>query len=185
MAHHYGIARPYAKALFEQAVADNQLQRWADVLHVLTLITQDSSVLARLTHPEWDSSAKIKLLSGLLYAVIKDLENTIKQQCQQLLILLTEHKRSALLPDIAALYNRLLADYQKTVNVDVISALALNDTQKQALKAALTKRFSSSIELHFSEDPELIGGIVLKSGNWVMDGSVTGQLDRLSDSIRG
>lgn len=176
MAHFYTIARPYAKAAFEEAKASNQLTRWADFLKQASLVTSDPQAHALLVSPELTADQWIKFFVDTLKITEKSLINFIE--------VLAKNKRLNLIPDIAQLFLQFLAAEQGRVDIEVFSAADLTDQQKQNLQKALEQRFKAKIHIAYLQDPSLIGGALVRSGNWVMDGSIKGKLARLSESLR-
>ena len=67
----------------------------------------------------------------------------------------------------------------------MLSASELSDEQKQKMIEVLKRRFDSEVSVNFSEDKTLIGGAVIRSGTWVMDGSIRQKLLNLKDCLRG
>jgi F-type H+-transporting ATPase subunit delta len=184
MAENLTIARPYAKAVFEQALTDKRLEQWGEVLATLAKVAADSQTAELLENPRVTDQqlhqlfAKIteKLLPTLAEQQIKELNNFIK-------ILISE-KRLAILPDIADRYHRLVASEQEIKEVTVTSAFPLDKERQVKLTAALTKYLHSKVTVTFQEDHSLIGGIIIRSGNWVMDSSIKGKLQYLRDSLK-
>jgi len=97
---------------------------------------------------------------------------------------LTQNKRLSVLPDVAVLFENLLAEHQRKQDVNVISAFELSPEERDKLKLALAKRLGKEVNLQGSVDKSLIGGVVIRAGDLVIDGSVRGQLQQLSQALR-
>ena len=103
----------------------------------------------------------------------------------QLLQLLADNRRLALLPEIAGLYEELRADAERVVKAKVTSAAALPAGELDTIKAALRKRFGREVEVEAAIDEALIGGAVIAAGDVVIDGSLRGKLARLQSALAG
>lgn len=169
------IARPYAKAIFEHALADNKLADWSVFLLQLSQAVLTPEATEFLTNPSATDEQKIELLSVAMGKKGKDVESL-----HNLISLLTENKRLMLLPEIKALYEQHRSDYEKTLEVDVISFSALTVAQQEKLVESLSKRLQRKVSLKISIDTSLLGGAVIRAGDFVIDGSVRGQLTKLS-----
>ena len=99
--------------------------------------------------------------------------------------LLAYNGRLLLLPQIAAQYAALRADVENTVDVTVTSALPLTAEQGAKLSDALTRRLRRTVRLNTTVDPSLIGGAVVRAGDFVVDGSLRGRIERLGNTMAG
>ncbi|MEY2721843.1 MAG: hypothetical protein RL597_1288 [Pseudomonadota bacterium] len=99
--------------------------------------------------------------------------------------LLADNGRLALLPQIAVQYAGLRAEVENTVDVIVTSALPLTTEQSEKLTQALTRRLRRTVRLSSTVDPSLIGGAVVRAGDFVVDGSLRGRVERLSNTMAG
>lgn len=166
------IARPYALAAFEFAVDKNALSAWETMLDAASLLTQDASVQQLLTSPKVTSQQLANLYSDVLAKRLNiEMTNFIQ--------LLAEYDRLSVLPDIAELFKSYRAEQEKKLNVQVTSAVPLNDSYQQKLIDTLTKRLRRQVTLQCEIDPNLLGGAIITAGDTVIDGSVRGKLDRM------
>ncbi len=99
--------------------------------------------------------------------------------------LLADNRRLNLLPHIAAQYEQMRADAESTADVTLTSAVALSAEQQARFTAALTKRLKRTVRLHCSVDPNLVGGAVIRAGDFVIDGSLKGRLEKLTNLMHG
>ncbi|MBS0352113.1 MAG: F0F1 ATP synthase subunit delta [Proteobacteria bacterium] len=183
MAEALTIARPYAKAVFEQALADKSLDQWGQALKILAEIAKDQQVAVLLTNPLIESSKLLKLFGDLTEKLLPDLTSDRRKQLVNFLTVLINEKRLAVLPDILRRYERLLTAQQELKSVTVTSAYSLSEPRRSSMIASLKKYFKSEVTVDFEEDPTLIGGAIIRSGNWVMDGSIKGKLQNLRDGL--
>jgi F-type H+-transporting ATPase subunit delta len=176
MAERATIARPYARAAFEYAQAQKALPRWSTLLAKAATIVADPQVAKLLGNPRVPTADLLSLIGEVCGA---DLD----EHGRSFLTTLAENRRLATLPQVAELYETLRAEVENVADVEVTSAIALDDAQRARLGKALEKRLRRSVRLHCSVDPSLIGGAVVRSGDMVIDGSVKARLDRLATDM--
>ncbi len=183
MARHLTIARPYAKALFSTAQTADQLQKWNELLQSLGQLMADRNVLYLMANPKLSQAQLISLVCEVAEKLTPDLPDDMKEKLQHLITLLVSAKRLEVLPDIALLYQRLLAEYKGIVEAEVVSAFPLDESVHQDFYTMLEKQFNSKVTIEFNHDESLIGGALIRAGNWVLDGSIKDQLNRLSEQF--
>ena len=166
------LARPYARAAFEVAHETGSLDAWSRALAFAAAVAADPQVAELGNDPRVNPAQLIAL--HLLPGVAAD------APFAQLLAELAEWRRLALLPDVAELYEVFKRESQSQLLVKVTSALALDATQAERLKASLKHRFKREIELETRVDAALLAGAVIDTGSEVIDGSARGRLQRLS-----
>jgi F-type H+-transporting ATPase subunit delta len=88
------------------------------------------------------------------------------------------------LPEVLAAFVAHKAAYEKEITVEVTSATALTTAQQDKLIAALSQRLARKVKLNCSVNPEVVGGMLIKAGDMVIDGSVRGKLDRLATALQ-
>ena len=172
------IARPYAKAIFESALAEKKLAEWSQYLSVFAYTVLDSLANQFIANPASTNEQQIELLLSVLCS--KDKEN---KSLINLINLLTINKRLMLLPEIKALYEVHRAEQEKTLGVDVISFSELSSAQEKQLIESLSERLQRKVSLNISIDQSLLGGAVIRAGDLVIDGSVRGKLNKLSTDL--
>lgn len=172
------IARPYAKAIFEHALAEKKLAQWSEHLFVLAQAVLDERASSFIANPASTNEQHIELLQAACR--IKNNEN---ESLSNLIHLLALNKRLMLLPEIKALYEVHRAEQEKTLGVDVVSFSAVSDAQQQQLIESLSQRLQRKVSLNISIDPSLLGGAVIRAGDLVIDGSVRGKLNKLSTGL--
>jgi F-type H+-transporting ATPase subunit delta len=176
MAEPVTIARPYAKAAFEIAIEADLVKDWKDQLLLLTQLAADPQLAALLSSPELKPDQKADV-------VIQIAKDKIGSSVQNFVKVLASSFRLDVLPEIYVQFNALCADYEKTQKVEVISAVALTDSQRTKLSSALEKKLSRKIELDCTTDENLKAGVVVRAGDWVIDGSLQGKLAHMSESL--
>lgn len=170
------LARPYARAAFETAVSEGSLNAWSTALGLLSALLRDEKVASYLSNPARNTGEQAQALIDLC-------GSSLDAKTQNFVLILAANKRLQLLPEIAALFEELKADHEKTVDVDVISAFSLDQGAESNLASALKKRLQREVKLNVSIDRSLIGGMIVRAGDLVIDGSVRGRLNKLIESI--
>ncbi len=170
------VARPYAEALFARAKESDQLKVWAEMLALLEMITSDSAMVEIITNPLFDRQELTALIMGIG-------GKKFSQEAGNLVSLLAENGRLQLLPEIRELYETMKADSERTMQVEVRSAYELKPAESKALAAALKKRLGRDITISSELDPGLIGGVHIRAGDLVIDGSIRGKLEQLATEL--
>ena len=154
------LAGRYAAALFQVAASKGKEQEvQADLGSAHKLLLDSMSVLR---HPRVPLTSKKKMLHDALGEKVG--ATTLK-----FLDLLVDKKRFDLMIMVSAVYARLAADKRGSAKAHVRTAAPLSPEAQQLLSAKLKKFTGKDIELDVKEDPELIGGITVKIGDWVLD----------------
>jgi F-type H+-transporting ATPase subunit delta len=170
------FARPYARAAFETAIGDGSLKAWSSALGLLAALLQDAKVGSYLSNPARNTGEQAQALIDLC-------GSELDAKAQNFVLVLAANKRLQLLPEIATLFEGLKAEYEKTVDVEVISAFGMDQGAENNLTAALKKRLQRDVKLNISIDRALIGGMIVRAGDLVIDGSVRGRLNKLIESM--
>jgi len=173
MADRITIARPYAKAAFQEASGDRNLASWSDSLQIAAAVVQDPRVHVLLGNPAVRNGELAKLVIDLAGSKLDEHGRNFFQT-------LAENRRLAYLPEISTLFNELKDDAEGVVDVTVTSAAPLGNGEREALSVALQRRLNRQIRLHCATDPALLGGAILQAGDLVIDGSVRTRLDRIA-----
>jgi len=173
MADKSTIARPYARAAFEEARSAKSLEPWSEALHAAAAVVADARVVALLGNPRVTPEELAQLVSGIA-------GSKLGEEGGNFVRTLAANRRLAVLPEIAARFDELKDAAEGVADVTVTSAAPLDAGQRKTLSAALEKRLKRTVRLHFATDPALIGGAVVKSGDLVIDGSLRTHLERIA-----
>jgi len=176
MAERTTTARPYAKAIFSLARKGNTLAATSASLLRAAEVVADPRVHALLSSPHVTAIQLAEFVTGIV-------GSGLDEYGRNFLSLLAQNRRLGFLPEIAALFERMKADVENAVDVEVISATALSSDQESRYAAALQKKLGRSVRLHTKVDGSLLGGAVLKAGDLVIDGSIKGRLERLATEM--
>jgi F-type H+-transporting ATPase subunit delta len=170
------LARPYARAVFELAKDNDQLQSWSDRLALMAAVVSNDTMRSLLDNPGLSRSD-----AGAL--VVRACGEDLEDSAVNLVNILAENDRLAQLPMIAALYNQFRDDAEGTLEAEVISAQPLSEQQKSAIADALKRRLGRDIQLNCSVNEDLVGGAVIHAGDLVIDGSAVEHLRQLSSAL--
>jgi len=166
------VARPYARAAFDEAQGDKRLAPWSDALRVGAQVVQDERVERLLSSPHVTPDQLAQLVIDVAGKRLDDDgRNFVKT--------LAENRRLAYLPEISALFDKFKDETEGVVDVTVTSATPLDPKQQETLSQALTRKLKRQVRLHLETDPALIGGAVLRAGDTVIDGSLRARLQRI------
>ncbi len=170
------LARPYAKAVFELAKDSGDYANWSNQLAFLSTVAADQNLLDAIQNP----AISAQQITDLVLGIGKD---QLDEQGQNLTKLLVRNKRIAALGDINEQFLIMRDEAEQVIEAQLITASEVNDAQKQKIESALSKRLGKTIHLEATVDESLIGGAVVRAGDWVVDGSVKAQLQDLVSAI--
>ena len=172
------IARPYARAAFEHAQVAGQLAPWGEMLARAGAAVEDERVAVLIGNPHVQRADLVALIVEVAGAADDE-------KARNFIQLLADNGRLASLPQVAEQYAALRAEVENTVDVTVASALPLTAEQSDKLAQALTRRLRRTVRLTATVDPSLIGGAVVRAGDFVIDGSLRGRVERLANTMAG
>jgi F-type H+-transporting ATPase subunit delta len=170
------LARPYAKAAFAEAVEQNALAQWSDMLSIATEFAADETLAQVLVHPSLTAEQQATALTDLC-------GDKLNQSGKNFLMILGENKRLTLLPQIVEAFEELKAAQEHAVEVTVTSAFELTDAQQETLSLALKNKLQCDVRLTGEVDQSLVGGAIIRAGDLVIDGSVRGKLAKLAEAM--
>lgn len=171
------LARRYARALFLSASAAGQVQTVEEDLDRVLQVWGDTFALREVLGGVLIPRSRQKELLERLF------QGRVTRPVLNLVSLLLDERRLRLLEEIRRQY-RLLADEARgIILVEVVSARPLPEEAQEALREALEKKLGRKVRLETSLDPNLIGGVRVKIGDRLYDGSVRGQLERLRQRL--
>jgi F-type H+-transporting ATPase subunit delta len=175
MAERTTLARPYAEAVFKLAEETSSVARWSDVLGFYAVAMQDKDLRYALGDPRLAAEQADELLTSLL--------EDISGQEAALLVMLRENGKLQLMPEISLLFNELRDASEGVIEASVVSAFELQDDQVSALAGILKKELDRDVTIKASVDPSIIGGVIIRAGDIVIDGSVAGKLKDLTSYL--
>ena len=176
MAKRDSAPRRYAEAAFQIAERDGSLERWRkDLDSAAGELDEGSELLAILANPALPLDQRRAVVEGVF--------GKLAQPARNLVLLLVQRGRIEQLPRIASEFRRLDDDRQGIVHATATSAAPLTDTEKRALTARLEQMTGGRVALETDVDEGLLGGLVVRVGDRLIDGSVRGRLERLRNQL--
>lgn len=169
------VARPYAKAAFDFALEQGQLDKWQAMLQFSALVAENDEIKGFIH----SSLATSKIAETFIAICAEQLD----QYGQNFIRVMAENKRLAALPAVYQGFLALRANYDAVKEVFVTSASALTKAQETKIANAMKTKLNSEICLIAEVDPSLIAGVIIRYDDTVIDGSSKGQLNRLSQEL--
>ncbi len=170
------IARPYALAAFKQAKEEKKLGEWSEMIETLALIVSDPLMKGLIANP---GVKRDQLAEFIIDVAGKALSDTGKNFVR----VLAEKNRLKYLPEARRIFEEERADSEGRSRVEVTSAFELNDAQKKKITSAMSKRLGTEVDLSVNVDDKLIGGVVIRAGDLVIDASLRGRMSRLANTL--
>ena len=175
------IARPYAKAAFEFAVEKSEkdksaVRKWAEMLDFAAQVVKDETVQAFLS-----SSFSPQKVADTVISICGE---QLDKSGQNLIRLMAENKRLSAIPAVFEEFKHHVEEHQAITEVEVTSAQPLNATQIEKIAAAMEKRLARKVKLNCNVDNALIAGVIVRTEDFVIDGSSRGQLTRLANELQ-
>ena len=171
------VARPYARAAFSFALdQDGGLAHWSRMLQLLSAAVNESIVQAALDDPLLTMDDKTSFLFDLMGDDLSD-------QGRNFIGVLAEYDRLALIATVAEQFEVLKANHEKTLDVSVTSAYEVSEEDQQRLSDALSGKLQRDIHMETDVDESLIGGVLIRAEDTVIDDTVRGRLTRLAQAL--
>ncbi len=170
------LARPYAVAVFKRAKETDSAKTWSKNLAFVASVFSNKSISDLIDNPKIGKSA--------LSTVLLDIsEGQIDQEGQNFLKILIENNRLSLVPAITQLFETYKAEDEGSIEIDVTTAFAFTDETKKKFSSTLKKVFGKKVNMKVAVDSALIGGVLVRAGDQVIDASVRGQLQQLAQRL--
>ncbi len=167
------VAKRYAQALFDGAVQGGETAAVdADILLIDESLAGSAELVRFFRSPVVSRERKAKTLKALF-------GERVSARTMDFIQLLVGKRREGIFPEIIQAYRKLRDDQQGVAAAHARSAKPLGEVEKEGLKTALERLTGKKVRLDVSVDPSLIGGVVVKVGDTVFDGSVQNQLATL------
>ncbi|MBU0699854.1 ATP synthase F1 subunit delta [bacterium] len=168
------VAARYAQAFFDIAKEDEQIDKYGQELIIVSdVLSMNPDFFRLIRHPGITIVQKKELVWKILIAC------SISRPTHEFLMVLERRKRIDMIQEIVTSYLQM-SDKQNNITTAIVtSAMPLNTAQQDAIKNKLSQMLSSVIKLKIQIEPEIIGGLIIRLKDKVIDGSVRGRLDRL------
>ncbi|MDQ5814803.1 MAG: ATP synthase F1 subunit delta [Actinomycetota bacterium] len=173
------LTHGYAEALFSVVQAEGELDRVEDELYRFgKLLDSNHELKQALSDKSIDQIQRIKVLDELL-------SDKVSKRTLGLLTFIVAQGRARQLPTILSELSDLAAEARQSVLAEVRSAIPLDDKQRDELATALSKATGKKVQVKVLVDPSVVGGVVAKIGDTVIDGSVRRRLEQLKEQVSG
>jgi F-type H+-transporting ATPase subunit delta len=170
------LARPYAKAAFEFARDKDALSQWSRELGTVASVAAADRMGSVLDNPSITDEQQAQILNEVC-------GDEVSAHVQNFVRILASNKRLSLLPEIHAQFELLKSNLEKSVDVEVISAFDLDQATTDKLAQVLGKKLEREVKVSTSTDNDLLGGVLIRAGDLVIDGSVRGRLNKLAEAM--
>ncbi|MBE9564150.1 MAG: F0F1 ATP synthase subunit delta [Proteobacteria bacterium] len=170
------LARPYAQAIFNLAHTNNALKEWSETLTLVAQIATDEAVIEIINNPDVGNEQVVSLFTDIC-------QDKLDEQGINFIKLAAENNRLPIIPAIAQSFAAMRAEQEGSIEAQVISAFTVNATQKKSIAAALKKRLGRDVTINTETDKSLLGGVIIRAGDIVIDGSVKTQLEKITHSL--
>lgn len=173
------IARRYAKALLLIGKEDAQAETYREeLMGISSLVEREKSLEHAITNPLYNASDRKKVLLTIIEKL------SLSKVMSSFLILLFDKGRIGFLGSINDFYQKLADDLKGIVRADLISAVELSPDTVDKIRATLSKKVGKDVILEIEQDSSLIGGIITRIGDLVLDGSIKTQLINMRESLK-
>jgi F-type H+-transporting ATPase subunit delta len=169
-------ARRYAEAAFEVATRDDTVEKWRNELDLAAELVGDERALDVLANPAIPGERRAEALEEML-------GDRVSRPVRNLIQLLLRRGRIDDLSRVAAEFRRLDDKRQGITHATATSASELTQDEVRALTARLEETTGGRIALDVEVDPSLLGGLIVRVGDRLIDGSVRGRLERLRNQL--
>lgn len=171
------MARPYAAAVFKRAKETGSAGQWSDALAFMSGVLVSEEVSKIIGNPKVGKSQLLSLLQEIF-------QDRLAGEMENFLKLLVANNRLRLVPSIAKLFEAYKAEQEGYIEVDVYTAYGFSEETQQAFAEKLEQALSKKIHMNVTQDPSLIGGVLVRAGDRVIDGSIRGQLQHMQKSLQ-
>jgi F-type H+-transporting ATPase subunit delta len=170
------LARPYASAVFKRAKETDSTEKWSKSLAFMSAVLSDKEISVLVDNPKVSNDR----LSALMLDICQD---QVDEEGANFLKLLVQNNRLTLISAIAKIFEEYKAESEGYVDVEVTTAYAFSKEEKQNFTSTLEKKLSKKVHMNVTVDKSLIGGVLVRAGDRVIDGSIRGQLQQLAKRL--
>jgi F-type H+-transporting ATPase subunit delta len=171
-----GSARRYAQAAFEVAVTRRDVKGWQEDLEGLEAILTDSDVALALENPRLDEGKRVGLALSLMPA-------GFNQERSNFLKLLVLGRRTELIDEIRSEFQALVDEAEGRTELEVTVPTKLSADEERSITAELSEKVGRAVKVNVVVDPEIIGGLIIRRGDHVVDGSVRRRLAEMREEL--
>lgn len=172
------VARRYAEALFQVAVKRNEVDEVAQSLHeVAQAVGGSRELMSALHHPLLTDEKKQAIVRGVF-------GGKIREDVERFLFLVIQKGRAVMLPQMVEEFDRMVDEFRGAADAEAVSAVPLSPQQTANLEAALNQKFGVQVRLKTRVDESILGGLVVRVGDKLIDGSVATRLQQMNEQLK-
>lgn len=169
-------ARPYAIAAFKQAQDEGDSKRWSEMLTLLASVSSDPSMQVLIANP--------KVTRPQLASLVIDVcGEALSETGRNFVKVLAENQRLGIASDIAVAFEAERASAERRSDVKVVSAYELTAAQQNDINVEMTRQLGTKVDISVAVDRALIGGVIIRCGDLVIDASIRGRLAQLTQTL--
>lgn len=170
------IARPYANAVYQVASETKTEKSWSAALELMSAVVANEDMIVMLDNPRLKKEHKGELF-------LQVVGNKLSEPQRNLVRLMAENGRLKIMPDVAEQFEVYRAAAEGKIDAVALSAFPLTKKQQSAITQSLKDKLGVEVTLTTSIDESLIGGVVIKAGDTIIDGSMKSQLAMLANAL--
>jgi F-type H+-transporting ATPase subunit delta len=174
------IAKPYANAIFKIAQQDQSHTDWKSVLEVGALVANDATMRDFVASPNATKADKMKAMTAVFTSA---LDRALSKQENVFVTLLLDNGRISVLPNILTLFDALSNQNSDARTFHVISAYQLSKKEEDNIVKDLSDKYQTTVSIDTQIDDNLVGGIVIKEGDKVIDLSIQARVNALGSIL--
>jgi F-type H+-transporting ATPase subunit delta len=167
--------RRYAQALFQLALEQGTVDRWRQDIQTLTDVARSQGVINLLESPGLRPEDRL--------ATVRRVLPNVSQQAANFMALLAEHRALSKLPRIQESLQAQLDEHEGIMRAVATTAVPLSPSEEDSLSRQLQQRWGKRVVLETRVDQSILGGIVVRAGDQVLDGSVRGRLQQMKRTL--
>lgn len=170
------LARPYAKAIFEIAKDSGEYQRWSETLGFCASVAKDALMKTVFANAVLSNQT----VADMFLAIC---EGRLSQQEANMIRVLAEARRLALLPEIACLFEAYREKAESQCHVLLQTPHTISAKDQESITQSLSKRLGREALVAFEKNPDVLGGYLAKAGYFVIDGTLQNRLEQLKQRL--
>ncbi|MBU5427836.1 F0F1 ATP synthase subunit delta [Tissierella pigra] len=171
------VSSRYALALFEAGLdmdRNNEFNKELDFLKAV--FESEAKLLQIFNHPRISKSEKKSLIDNIF-------KGKLSEEMINFLYIIVDKRREGFILDIIEKYKEIFNEHENILNVVAITAIPMKESSKEKLKSVLSSRLNKKVELSNKVDKTVIGGVLLRVENRIIDGTVKGQLESIGKAL--
>lgn len=172
------VSKRYAHALFEAGLELNKLEEFKEDLMLIThVLGKEPQIQNILSHPKITKDEKKDVITHIF-------GKQVSQEILNFLFVTVDKRREIYIMDISRQFEELFNEHENIVEVTAITAVPMDKKTQDRLTVVLGNKLNKTIKLKNTVDKDIIGGVLLKVENKIIDGTIKGQLESMENAIK-